>query len=136
MALDEYVAESRSKIRRAMQHGGKQVQIALYEELRLLFTQLDTWASEKNVDTDHLRGIHVILAKLAGELLSCDIDLSVEAVRKGRAEATTSYVKFCQQTGREIDPGLRKSVSEWRKEERSGPVRQILDQVIGQLAPE
>jgi proteasome component ECM29 len=119
-----------------MAHGGKQVQITLYEELRLLFTQLDTWASEENVDTNHLREIHVILATLTGELLFCDIDLSVEAIRKGRAEATTSYVKFCQQTGREIDPELRKSVSEWRKEERSGPVRQILDQVIGQLAPE
>ncbi|OJJ02961.1 hypothetical protein ASPVEDRAFT_72741 [Aspergillus versicolor CBS 583.65] len=135
-ALDGYVVESRSKVRQAMAHGGKQVQITLYEELRLLFAQLDTWASEENVDTNHLREIHVILATLTGELLFCDIDLSVEAIRKGRAEATTSYVKFCQQTGREIGPELRKSVSEWRKEERSGPVRQILDQVIGQLASE
>ncbi|KAL4783488.1 proteasome stabiliser-domain-containing protein [Aspergillus varians] len=134
--LDGYLAELKSNIRRATKHGGKQVQISLFEELRLLFTQLNTWASEGDSEANHLREIHGLLATLAGELLSCEIDLSVEAIRRGRAEATASYVKLCQQTGQKIDPGLRKSVGDWRKEERSGPVRQVLDGVIGQLAPE
>ncbi|KAL4868767.1 hypothetical protein BDV12DRAFT_168978 [Aspergillus spectabilis] len=135
-AQDGYLTELKSNIRRALKLGGKTVQISLYEELRLLFTQLSTWASKGNSEANHLRDIHGILATLAGELLPSETDLSVEAIRKGRAEATASYVKLCQQTGREIDPELRKSIAEWRKEERSGPVRQVLDQVIGQLAPE
>ncbi|KAL4975768.1 proteasome stabiliser-domain-containing protein [Aspergillus desertorum] len=134
--LDDYMAQLKSNVRRALKHGGKHVQISLYEELRLLFTQLSTSAAKGGSEADHLRNIHGYLATLTGELLSCEIDLSVEAIRRGRAEATASYVKLCQQTGREIDAGLRTSIGDWRKEERSGPVRQVLDQVIGQLAPE
>ncbi|RDW57423.1 ECM29 family proteasome component [Aspergillus mulundensis] len=134
--LEGYLADLRPNIRRAMGHGGKQVQISLYEGLRLLFTQLSTWASNRDSEANHLREIHGILAALTVESLSCEIDLSVEAIRKGRAEAMASYVKLCQQAGWEMDPGLRTTIGDWRKEERSGPVRQVLDQVIGQLAPE
>ncbi|KAL5333750.1 proteasome stabiliser-domain-containing protein [Aspergillus crustosus] len=133
---DEYLPDLKSNICRALKLGGKSVQIALYEELRLLFNELSTWASKEDSETNRLRDVHGVLATLAGELLPYEIDLSVEAIRKGRAEATASYVKLCQQTGRKIDPKLRKSIAEWRKEERSGPVRQVLDQVIGHLAPE
>ncbi|KAL4930607.1 proteasome stabiliser-domain-containing protein [Aspergillus undulatus] len=133
--LDGYMTELKSNIRKVVKHGEKQVQISLYEELRLLFTQLTTWASEGDGQTHHLREMHGLLATLAGEL-SCEIDLSVEAIRRGRAEATSSYVRLCLQAEREIDPELRKSIGDWRKEERSGPVRQVLDQVIGQLTPE
>ncbi|KAL4940810.1 hypothetical protein BDV06DRAFT_15187 [Aspergillus oleicola] len=133
---DDYLTELKSNIRRAVKQGGKHVQISLHQELRLLFTQLTTWASKGDNETNHLREIHGLLATLAGELLSCEIDISVEAIRRGRAEATSSYVKLCQQAQREIDPELRKFLGEWRRDERSGPVRQVLDQVIGQLAPE
>ncbi|KAL4961449.1 proteasome stabiliser-domain-containing protein [Aspergillus stella-maris] len=133
---DDYLTELKSNIRRAVKQGGKQVQISLYEELRLLFTQLTIWASKGDSEANHLREMHGLLATLAGELLSCEIDILVEAIRRGRAEATSSYVKLCQQARREIDPELRKSLGEWRRDERSGPVRQVLDQVIGQLAPE
>ncbi|KAL4776227.1 proteasome stabiliser-domain-containing protein [Aspergillus nidulans var. acristatus] len=127
------LAQLRSNIHRALKHGGKQVQISSYEELRLL---LNIWASKGGGEAEHLRKIHGFLATLTGELLSCEIDLSVETVRRGRAEATASFVKLCQQTGREIDAELQKSINDWRRNERSGPVRQVLDQVIGQLAPE
>ncbi|KAL4808561.1 hypothetical protein BDV18DRAFT_101721 [Aspergillus unguis] len=80
--------------------------------------------------------MHGLLSTLAGDLLCCEIDLSVEAIRRGRAEATTSYVKLCQRTGQKVDPELRASIGGWRREERSGPVKQVLDQAIGQLAPE
>jgi proteasome component ECM29 len=127
------LAQLRSNIHRALKHGGKQVQISSYEELRLL---LNIWASKGGGEAEHLRKIHGFLATLTGELLSCEIDLSVETVRRGRAEATASFVKLCQQTGREIDAELQKSINDWRRNERSGPVRQVLDQVIGELAPE
>ncbi|KAL2828660.1 proteasome stabiliser-domain-containing protein [Aspergillus cavernicola] len=135
-ALENYLTEVKPNIRKAIEHGGKRVQIHVYNELRLLFTQLGTWASTGESEADTLREVHGLLATLAGDLLPCEIDLSVEAIRKGRAEATASYIKLCQQTGREIDPELRKTITDWRKEERSGPVRQVLDQVIGQLTPE
>lgn len=130
------MAEVKSNIRRAMKLGGKNVQISMYEELGLLFTHLSAWTSEDKSQAHHLREMHGLLAALAGELLTCEIDLSVEAIRRGRAEATTSYVKFCQRTEQEVDPSLRASISDWRKEERSGTVKQVLDQVIAQLAPE
>ncbi|KAL4911673.1 hypothetical protein BDW62DRAFT_59639 [Aspergillus aurantiobrunneus] len=138
-ALDGYLAELTTDTRRALKHGRKHVQISLYEEICLLFSQLTTWASKGNDEANqanHLRGIHGLLATLAKELLSYQIDFSIEAIRRGRAEATASYVKLCQQTGREVDPDLQKSIGDWRKEERSGPVRQVLDQVIGDLATE
>ncbi|KAI9373321.1 proteasome stabiliser-domain-containing protein [Aspergillus egyptiacus] len=132
--LETYLTNAKPYFRKAIKWGGKQVQISLYNELRLLFTQLSTWASTGESECNTLREIYGLLATLAGELLFCEIDLSVEAIRRGRAEATASYIKLCQQTGQEMDPGLRKAITDWRKEERSGFIRQVLDQVIGQLA--
>ncbi|CEN61536.1 hypothetical protein ASPCAL08190 [Aspergillus calidoustus] len=135
-ALENYLTALKPNINRAVGLGERQVQISLYEELRLLFTQLSTWASEgKNGELNRLGEMHGLLATLAGELLSCEIDLSVEAIRRGRAEATASFVGLSQTAGREIDTELRRSIADWRKGERSGPVKQILDQVMGQLAP-
>ncbi|KAL2857721.1 proteasome stabiliser-domain-containing protein [Aspergillus pseudoustus] len=135
-ALENYLAAVKSNIGRAVGLGERQVQISLYEELRLLFTQLSTWASEgENGELNRLGEMHGLLATLAGELLSREIDLSVEAIRRGRAEATASFVGLSKTTGREIDTELRRSIADWRKGERSGPVKQILDQVMGQLAP-
>jgi proteasome component ECM29 len=135
-ALENYLTALKPNINRSVRLGERQVQISLYEELRLLFTQLSTLASEgKNGELNRLGEIHGLLATLAGELLSCEIDLSVEAIRRGRAEATASFVGLSQTAGREIDTELRRSIADWRKGERSGPVRQILDQVMGQLAP-
>ncbi|KAL2864567.1 ECM29 family proteasome component [Aspergillus lucknowensis] len=134
-ALEGYLTDVKANIRKAIGLGEKQAQISLYEELRLLFTQSNSWVSiEDNNDGNQRGEIHGLLAGLAGELLPCEIDLSVEAIRKGRAEATVSYVALCQKIGQEIDPELRKTIRDWRKGERSGPVRQVLDQVIGQLA--
>ncbi|KAL3457771.1 proteasome stabiliser-domain-containing protein [Aspergillus heterothallicus] len=135
-ALENYLTALKPNIGRAVRLGERQVQISLYEELRLLFTRLSTWASEgENGELNRLGEMHGLLATLAGELLSGEIDLSVEAIRRGRAEATASFVGLSKTTGREIDTELRRAVADWRKGERSGPVRQILDQVMGQLAP-
>ncbi|KAL3470662.1 proteasome stabiliser-domain-containing protein [Aspergillus californicus] len=135
-ALEGYLTDVKPNIRKAMELGGKHVQISLYNELRHVFAQLSTWASGGESEANTLREVHGLLATLAGDLLCCNIDLSVEAIRRGRAEATASYIKLCQQAGRKIDGKMRNSITDWRKEERSGPVRQVLDQVIGQLATE
>ncbi|KAL2808674.1 proteasome stabiliser-domain-containing protein [Aspergillus granulosus] len=134
--LGTYLTALEPNLGRAVELGERKVQISLYEELRLLFTQLSTWASEEgNGEVNQLGEMHGRLATLARGLLSREIDLSVEAIRRGRAEATASFVVLSKTTGREIDTELRRSIADWRKGERSGPVRQILDQVIGQLAP-
>ncbi|KAL4881504.1 proteasome stabiliser-domain-containing protein [Aspergillus karnatakaensis] len=119
-----YLTELLSNLRRALNLGGKKTQITLFEELRLVFTQ----------SAGDREATHRLLAALAGDLLPYEIDLSVEAIRKGRAEATAAYVKLCRVSKMIIDPQLQEAVYRWAKEERSGPVRQILDGVIGQLA--
>ncbi|KKK24759.1 hypothetical protein AOCH_002222 [Aspergillus ochraceoroseus] len=128
-ALKGYLAELPPTLDKALKRGDKNVQITLYEELHLLLNRLGTRTSNH----DRLGAIQGELATLVGGILSYEIDGSVEAIRKGRAQASASYVGMCQETGLEIDAGLRARVAGWRDGERSGPVRQVLDQVMGQL---
>lgn len=72
---------------------------------------------------------------LAGDLLNREVDVSVETIRKERAQAAIAYIVLCQQRGLEMHGALRESVQNWRAGERSGPVQQILDQALAKLVP-
>ena len=102
--------------------------------MRLLLARLDEWTSPhdgQNVD------VHVLkepLTALAGELLAREVDVSVEAIRRERAQASVTYIVLSQQRGFEVNGALRESIRTWRAGERSGPVQQILDQGLAKLA--
>ncbi|GKZ35313.1 proteasome component M29 [Aspergillus brasiliensis] len=113
-------------------HGGRNVQVTLYRKLRAVFDQMGAWASERSGEPDR-RGPQESLAALTAEIFTYEIDLSVEAVRAERAQAAVSYVELCKQTDLPIDQAIQKLVKSWREEERSGPVRQILDRVLVHL---
>lgn len=71
---------------------------------------------------------------LAGELLVREVDVSVEAIRRERAQASVAYIVLSQQRGLEVNGALRESIQTWRAGERSGQVQQILDQGLAKLA--
>ena len=71
---------------------------------------------------------------LAGELLAREVDVSVEAIRRERAQASVTYIVLSQQRGFEVNRALRESIQTWRAGERSGQVQQILDQGLAKLA--
>ncbi|PWY76365.1 proteasome component [Aspergillus sclerotioniger CBS 115572] len=127
-----HLETSRPVLHRAVGHGGRNVQVTLYRQLRALFDQIGTWASERSGESD-LRGPQEPLAALAGEMFSQEIDLSVEAIRNERAQAVVAYVELCGQAGLPIDEALQLSLKSWREDERSGPVRQILDRALVKL---
>ncbi|PYI09032.1 proteasome component [Aspergillus sclerotiicarbonarius CBS 121057] len=127
-----HLENSRPVLHRVVGHGGRNVQVTLYRQLRALFDQIGTWASDRSGEPD-LRGPQESLAALAGDMFSQEIDLSVEAIRTERAQAAVAYVELCGQTGVPLDEALQKSLKGWREDERSGPVRQILDRALANL---
>ncbi|PYH94432.1 proteasome component [Aspergillus ellipticus CBS 707.79] len=128
-----HLEAARPVLQRAAGHGGRNVQVSLYKELRALFDQLRIWASEPGGEHD-LRRPQGTLAALAGEMFSHEIDMSVETIRNERAQAAVSYAELCKQSGIQIDEALLKSIKVWREEERSGPVRQVLDRALSNLS--
>lgn len=136
IAIQTYLTDMIPLVDKALRNGGRTVQLLLYEELRLLLNRLDEWTSpqdNQSVDVPSLQGP---LATLAGALLNREVDVSVETIRKERAQAVVAYIVLCQQRGLEMNGGvLRESVQNWRAGERSGPVQQILDQALANLVP-
>lgn len=134
IAIQTYLTDLIPIADKALKNGGRTVQLPLYEELRLLLTRLDEWTSPhdgQNVD------VHVLqepLTVLAGELLAREVDVSVEAIRRERAQASVTYIVLSQQRGFEVNGALRESIQAWRAGERSGQVQQILDQGLAKLA--
>lgn len=132
-AIDGHLDKSRPALRRILVgHGGRNVQVTLYRELRTVFDQFGAWVSERSGEPDR-RGPQESLAALTAEIFAHEIDLSVEAVRAERAQAAVAYFKLCKQTELPIDQNIQKLVKNWREEERSGPVRQILDRALVHL---
>lgn len=123
-------------LHRVVRRGGRNVQVTLYEQLRMFFSRLEAWAPGDPGRASHLRELQEPLAVIAGEMLSCEIDVSAEVIRMGRAQAAASYVTFCQTTGLEVNPVLPELIKGWRGTERSGPVQQILDQTLRRLVPQ
>lgn len=126
-----HLLQVKALLHRIVRGGGRTVQATLYEQLRTLFIRLETWTLEN--PGEHPRELREPLAELAGEMLSCEIDVSAEAIRMGRAQAAASYVTFSQKTGLEVNTVLPKLIKGWRGAERSGPVQQILDQTLRKL---
>lgn len=115
--------------------GGRNVQITLYEQLRMFFSRVTTGALESHDEEPKLRKVQKSLAALAGEMLSRQIDVTAEAIRRERAQAAMSYIMLCRQLdiGLDIDGELCELLKSWRKGERSGPVQQALDQALARL---
>ncbi|KAE8147028.1 proteasome stabiliser-domain-containing protein [Aspergillus avenaceus] len=126
-ALDKYLADVRQSLRKLLDNGGRKVQISLYEELHMVFSRLET------CENPSLYGLQGVLAALAGDAFSREIDLSAETNRQARAQAAISYVSFCRKRGFIIHKELGKVVGTWREAERSGPIQQILDRTLAQF---
>jgi proteasome component ECM29 len=127
-AIIGYVSDVKRLVHKALDHGDRNVQVTLYEELRSFFGRTATWASQG--DEPKLRELQEPLAALAGEMFSREIDVSAEAIRRERAEAAVSYITLCKHTGLEINGELRGLLKAWREVERSGPVQQVLDRAL------
>lgn len=107
-----------------LQHGGRQVVSTGYEELRAFFTRVDQWISDASGERQA-----VPLNSLL-KLLVWELDGSVEAIRKGRAEAILAYLKLDR-----APDALLTSLREWRSSERSGTVQRLLDEALNHVAP-
>ncbi|BCR84994.1 ECM29 family proteasome component [Aspergillus chevalieri] len=132
-AIQTYLTDLIPVVDKALRNGGRTVQVPLYEELSQLLTRLEEWTSPtdgRGVDVHSIQGP---LSMLAGELLTREIDVSVETIRTERAQAAIAYIVLSQQRGFEINEALCQSIQSWRARERSGPVQQILDQALAKL---
>ncbi|GMF80233.1 unnamed protein product [Aspergillus oryzae] len=101
----------------------------------MFFSRVTTGALESHDEEPKLRKVQKSLAALAGEMLSRQIDVTAEAIRRERAQAAMSYIMLCRQLdiGLDIDGELCELLKSWRKGERSGPVQQALDQALARL---
>ncbi|KAE8414924.1 proteasome stabiliser-domain-containing protein [Aspergillus pseudocaelatus] len=134
-ATNNYVSDVKRLLHEALDNGGRNVQITLYEELRMFSSRVSTGVLESQDKGPKLRELQISLAALASEMLSRQIDVSAEAIRRERAQAAMSYITFCKQLdiGLDIDGELCGLLKTWRESERSGPVQQVLDQALARL---
>ncbi|KAE8319622.1 proteasome stabiliser-domain-containing protein [Aspergillus transmontanensis] len=134
-ATNNSVSDIKRLLHETLDSGGRNVQITLYEQLRMFFSRVTTGALESHDEEPKLRKLQESLAALAGEMLSRQIDVTAEAIRRERAQAAMSYIMLCRQLdiGLDIDGELCELLKSWRKGERSGPVQQALDQALARL---
>ncbi|KAB8200635.1 proteasome stabiliser-domain-containing protein [Aspergillus parasiticus] len=134
-ATNNSVSDIKRLLHETLDCGGRNVQITLYEQLRMFFSRVTTGALESHDEEPKLRKLQKSLAALAGEMLSRQIDVTAEAIRRERAQAAMSYIMLCRQLdiGLDIDGELCELLKSWRKGERSGPVQQALDQALARL---
>ncbi|KAE8337717.1 hypothetical protein BDV24DRAFT_154126 [Aspergillus arachidicola] len=134
-ATNNSVSDIKRLLHETLDSGGRNVQITLYEQLRMFFSRVTTGALESHDEEPKLRKLQKSLAALAGEMLSRQIDVTAEAIRRERAQAAMSYIMLCRQLdiGLDIDGELCELLKSWRKGERSGPVQQALDQALARL---
>lgn len=116
----------------ALGHGGRSVQITLYEESRGLFTRMREWVSRDDGSGGKpgLSELEAPLAGLAGELFRRPVDTSVETIRRDRAQTAVAYMRLCQQAGLKTSEGLGGSIQSWREGERAMGVQQVLDEAL------
>ncbi|EAW11143.1 ECM29 family proteasome component [Aspergillus clavatus NRRL 1] len=132
--LAAYLEDMAPVIDKAVSHGGRKVQTTLYAELGKLFGRVEKRASsaddknDKNLEPREMQGP---LAALAEKMLCREIDVSIESIRMGRAQAATAYITMCRAMEMEISEQVQRSIKTWRDGERSGPVQQVLNQILG-----
>ncbi|KAL4896414.1 proteasome component [Aspergillus ambiguus] len=132
--VNAYLAEITPLLNQALSNGGRKVQVTLYEQLQRVFGALETWAPQRGSEEPDLRDMQGSLSTLAGGMFAREVDVSAEAIRKGRAEAAASYLSLCQRNGLEVYSEFPGLIQTWREGERSGPVQNILDRTLGRLA--
>lgn len=133
-AIRTDLGEMTPLIDKAVIHGTRKVQVSLYDELGKLFQRFGKWATAGNGQKPEVGELQGPLVAFAQKMLCREIDMSIETIRMGRAQAAAAYVTVCQQMGLEVSQALQESVKTWRDGERSGPVQQVLNQVLGDLA--
>ncbi|KAE8324158.1 proteasome stabiliser-domain-containing protein [Aspergillus sergii] len=134
-ATNNSVSDIKQLLHETLDSGGRNVQITLYEQLRMFFSRVTTGALKSHDEEPKLRKLQKSLATLAGEMLSRQIDVTAEAIRRERAQAAMSYIMLCRQLDIRLDTDgeLCELLKSWRKGERSGPVQQALDQALARL---
>lgn len=110
-----------------LHQGGRQVVSTGYDELRAFFTRVDQWIVLPDASGEQMAAP---LTALADQTLTGEVDGSVEAIRKGRAEAILAYLKLCPHAQAGVPDTLIVRVREWRASERSGPVQRLLDEAL------
>lgn len=121
-------------IEKAVVHGTRKVQISLYEELGKLFERFRKWATAGNGQKPEAGELQGPLVALAQKMLCREIDMSIENIRMGRAQAAAAYVALSQQMELDVTQALQDSVKTWKDSERSGLVQQVLNQILTDLA--
>ncbi|KAJ5834299.1 Proteasome stabiliser ECM29 [Penicillium robsamsonii] len=124
-ALGKYVDQVTSPLAQALQLGGRLVVSTVYDELRAFFTRVDQW-----IDSSSGEQIAAPLTVLADKLLTGEVEGSVEAIRKGRAETILAYLKLSPHAQAGVPDTLIMRVREWRASERSGSVQRLLDEAL------
>lgn len=107
--------------------GGRQVVSTGYDEIRAFFTRVDQWIVLPDASGEQMAAP---LTALADQTLTREVDGSIEAIRKGRAEAILAYLKLCPHAQAGVPDTLIVRVREWRASERSGPVQRLLDEAL------
>lgn len=131
IALKVHLAEATVLIGRALNNGGRTVQVASYQSLQELLARLEKWVVEAFAPGE----LQTPLESLIKELLLREVDVSAEVIRKERAQATLAYIQLCQKTGFAVPEQLRSSVIIWRESERSEQVQHVLGVVAEKLVP-
>lgn len=119
--LGEYIRQVIGPLNQVLTHGGRQVVSTVYEELRAFWNRVDGWSAPNEQE---LAGPMMTLA----ELLKRDGN-AVETVRKAHAEAILAYVKLRPRVRGTVAEGLKEQIRQWRAEERSPQIIEVLDQL-------
>ncbi|KAI3144444.1 hypothetical protein CBS147325_5204 [Penicillium roqueforti] len=126
-ALGKYVEQMTGPLAQVVQQGGRQVVSTVYDELRAFFARVDLWIVSPEASGNQMAAP---LTALADKILTGEVDGSVEAIRKGRAEAILAYRKLSPHAQAGVPDTLLVCVRQWRASERSGPVQRLLDEVL------
>lgn len=131
--LQDHLVEMTSLVHKALGNGDRSVQIALFQGLQSLLTRLDRWIAQSD-DTFKQAELQTSLESSVEELLLRKVDVSVEAIRKERAQATLAYAQLSK-AGYMAPERLRQTVATWWEKERSETVRRVLWKAVEILTP-
>lgn len=131
--MREYLTQAMPIIKTILGHGRRHVQVTLYEESEGLFTRMSEWVSQGDGAKAELKKVEDPLVGLAEELFNHPVDTTIEAIRKGRAQAVVAYISVSQQGGLRVSEVVQESIKQWREGERSLAVQQKLEETRRKL---